>query len=223
MASRKVRPSKARPGKKAMPAPPKRDNSLTAINEKLERLESKIDQLRKQSAETEKDVEESLDSSQEVEEDVEGVGKDIERMEQDIGRLEEKLVRFGRVTVGREHFMEMARGTAGAFMGVGLGLGIRWIPDMARDLPWTNAIGILVFVIALGSLLIYKNEKAWIEKQGRVFVLKRLTHLFAISVCVEIIALVLFGTMPMELGAASKTLIVGLFPAISGAITFTIT
>jgi hypothetical protein len=191
-------------------------DSVSGISESLERLERKVDLLRREQKETERDAEKSAEAARATERDV----KDIEK---DIDRIESSMVRIGKFSVGREHFMELARGAAGAFMGVGVGLGIRWIPDMARALEWSNAIGILAFIMAIGSILIYKNERNWIEKQGSFFVAKRLMHLLVISVSVEIIALTLFNVMPSDPEVAAKTLIVGLFPAMSGAITFTIT
>ena len=151
------------------------------------------------------------------------VGKDMNHVEKNIDKIEESIVQIGRFTVGREHFMELARGVAGAFLGVGVGLGIRWMPGVAENLAWANAIGILVFIFALGAILIYKNEKEWISKQGNSFIPKRLMHLFMISIGVEIVALYLFNLMPTDPSIAIKTLIVGSYPAMSGAITFTIT
>jgi uncharacterized membrane protein len=190
---------------------------------KLDRLEMKIDLLRKQQENTEDDIEESLDATEDTEEDVENLGKDMDKVEKDIDKIEESIMQIGRFTVGREHFMELARGVAGAFLGVGVGLGIRWMPGVAENLAWANAVGILVFIFALGSVLIYKNEREWIRKQGNVFIPKRLMHLFIISIGVEVIALYLFNMMPADPSIAVKTLVVGSYPAMSGAITFTIT
>ncbi|MCK4715000.1 MAG: hypothetical protein KAT35_05455, partial [Candidatus Aenigmarchaeota archaeon] len=91
------------------------------------------------------------------------------------------------------------------------------------NLEWIHAGSILFFIFLVGALLIYKNEKEWIEKQGNWFVPKRLTHLFMISIGVEIVALLIFNMMPAELDIAIKTIVVGSYPAMSGAITFTIT
>ncbi len=71
-------------------------------------------------------------------------------------------------------------------------------------------------------MLIYKNEKDIIKEKGNIFVVKRLTVLFIISLTVEIVALYLFNLMPTDFDLAIRSLIVGSYPAMSGAITFSI-
>ena len=164
-----------------------------------------------------------METTEDTEEDVKRLEKDIDKIEENVDKMEESLLQIGRFTVGREHFMELARGTAGAFLGVGIGMGMRWLPGVAENLEWPNAIGILVFIFAIGAILIYKNEKEWIKRQGNIFIPKRLVHLLIISMGVEIIALYLFNIMPSDPEIILKTLIVGSYPAMSGAITFTIT
>jgi hypothetical protein len=190
---------------------------------KLDRLERKIDLLRKQQEDTEDDVEESLDASEDTEKDVGKLERDVDKMERDIDKMEEELINIGRFTVGREHVMELARGAAGAFLGVGIGLGVRWMPGMAENLEWAHAASILFFILLVGALLIWKNEKEWIAKQGNSFIPKRLMHLLIISLVMESIGLTIFNMMPSDPTVIVKTLIVGSYPAMSGAITFTIT
>ena len=154
--------------------------------------------------------------------DIEGIEKDIDKVEKNVDKIEEEIVNIGKLSMKKRHFTELIRGVAGAFLGVGIGMGMRLVPIMAENIEWANAIGILVFIFMLGSMLIYKNEKDMVEKYGNMFVVKRLVILFLISLGVEIIALLLFNLMPADPELALKALIVGSYPAMSGAITFSI-
>ena len=94
---------------------------------------------------------------------------------------------------------------------------------MAKNLEWAHAGSILFFILLVGALLIWKNEREWIAKQGSSFIPKRLFHLFLISLAMEAIGLTIFNMMPTDPVLIVKTMIVGSYPAMSGAITFTIT
>jgi hypothetical protein len=201
----------------------KKADAVSEISRKMDRLERKIDLLRRQSEKTEDDVEESLQDRKDADKDIEGIEDDVQKMEKDIDKMEEAIFQIGKITIGREHVMELARGAAGAFLGVGIGLGVRWMPGIAANLEWIHAASVLVFIFMVGSLLVWKNEREWIAKQGNWFIPKRLIHLFIISIGVEIVALSIFNMLPLGLEDVIKTLIVGSYPAMSGAITFTIT
>ena len=216
--ARKTKASKAR--KKVRES--KAGQTVSTLYKKIDRLEGKIDLLRKQQERTEDDVEESLKDADEVEKDVEEIEKDIDKVEKNVEKIEEEIVNIGRLTMKKRHFTELIRGIAGAFLGVGIGMGMRLVPIMAENIEWANAIGILVFIFMLGSMLIYKNEKDMVEKHGNMFVVKRLLILFLISIAVEVVALYLFNLMPADPELALKALIVGSYPAMSGAITFSI-
>ena len=75
----------------------------------------------------------------------------------------------------------------------------------------------------LGGILIYKQDKEWIVKEGKMIVVSRIVSLFLISVAVVVIAMLIFDMLPSDPEMLVKTLIVGSYPAMAGAITFTIT
>lgn len=207
MVKRKSRKTKRREsGKPAKTVP---GDAASVMNKKLDRLERKIDVLRKAQEDTEDDVEESLDGQQ--------------RMEKDIDKMEKEFLRLGKLTVGREHLMELARGTAGAFIGVSVGMGLRLMPVFAENMEWANVISVLIFIFFLGGILVYKNDMEWIRKEGNIFIFKRVGQLFLISIVVVTIAFLMFNIMPAEPENIIKAVIVGSYPAMAGAITFTIT
>lgn len=223
MANKKKKPKRTKPHKTRKKVQGIRTGTTAStLYKKIDRLGGKIDLLRKQQEKTEDDVEESLKDADDVEEDVEGIEKDIDKVEKNVEKIEEEIVNIGKLSMKRRHFTELIRGVAGAFLGVGIGMGMRLVPIMAENIEWANAVGILVFIFMLGSMLIYKNEKDMVEKYGNMFVFKRLAILFLISLGVEIIALLLFNLMPANPELALKALIVGSYPAMSGAITFSI-
>jgi hypothetical protein len=148
--------------------------------------------------------------------------KDIEKEEDDIER---NLLKIGKFTVKRSHVLELARGTAGAFLGVGLGQTLGITVNLAGRLHTANVVGILFFVFLLVSLLIYKNDKSFIDDSQIhpvKYITKKITILYVISLTVVFIGLVLFNNFPGWNGLLVKTLFVGSFPAMSSAAAFTI-
>ncbi|MBD3259120.1 hypothetical protein GF371_00655 [Candidatus Woesearchaeota archaeon] len=70
--------------------------------------------------------------------------------------------------------------------------------------------------------MIYKNEKEHIARNGKMFVLWRLGELYSISLAMEALGLVLFAAWPGTGELLAKSLIVGSYAAMSGAVSFTI-
>lgn len=145
--------------------------------------------------------------------------KKIEKEEE---KIEKAIFKLGRLTFKRQHFLELIRGTAGAFLGVGLGLNLLNLKNLATNLPWYNVIGILIFILTISSLLIYKNEKDYVKTEGKKIVFKRLVFLYIIALVVEFLALELFGGIPDTNEILIKMMIIGSYSAMAGAVSFSI-
>jgi hypothetical protein len=148
--------------------------------------------------------------------------KAIQKEETKIEKEEKRIEKTIKKLTGRKYLLELIRGAAGAFLGVGIGESLVGLSSSAGRLPWINICGILVFILVLSSLLIYKNEKDHISTRGTKFVFWRLGELYAISLAMEALGLILFAAWPGTGELLAKSLIVGSFAAMSGAVSFTI-
>lgn len=174
---------------------------LSRIERKLDRISSKESSIGKE----EKKIE-----------------KNEEKIEKEELKTENVLLRIRNFEFKRKHLLEIVRGTAGAFLGVGLGKSILGLDALAKSLAWLNIFGILAFVIILSALLIYKSEKAYIAKEGKKVIFRKLLTLYVLSLVVEVIALFLFGGLPGSAALLVKTVIIGSYPAMAGAVSFSI-
>jgi len=152
--------------------------------------------------------------------------KDIEIMEKvelrKLDRIKNLLVSIKQRTIQKQRIISLARGFAGSFLGIGIGMSLISISEIAKDLPWINTIGILVFIWGIGTILIYKNEQEMVKSGGIKFIVSRLVYLYLISLFVEYISLVLFNLVPPDYEMLAKTLIIGSYPAMAGAISFSL-
>ncbi len=188
--------------------PVKKADKLDKIIRKLTSLEKKVNHIER--------IERKIESEQIKVEKQEAEIKEEEK------KIERTLLKIGTFTFKRKHLLEIVRGTAGAFLGVGLGKNLLSFTNLAETLPWWNILGILAFILAISLLLIYKNEKDFIKKEGVIIVWKRLFLLYLIALVVELFALWLFGGLPSDPVLLTKTLIIGSYTAMAGAVSFTI-
>lgn len=137
-------------------------------------------------------------------------------------KIEKVLFRIGRFEFKRKHLLELIKGVAGAFLGVGIGRSILNLDSLAEKLPWWNIFGILIFIIGISWLLIYKNERQYIQKHGLVIVWKKLIFLYLISLMIEFISLWLFASLPPEMATLIKVLVIGSYAAMAGAVSFSL-
>lgn len=186
----------------------RRTRNRGGVVRRLSRIERKLDR-----------VEQEERGIAREERKVEKTEKAIQQEQQKVERV---LFRLGNFTIKRHHLLELIRGTAGAFFGVGIGRNLLNLQDLASRLPWWNVLGILFFVLLVSALLIYKNEKDFVKKKGYAIVFRKLVFLYIIAIMVELIALWLFGALSPDLAVVVKMLIIGSFAAMGGAVTFSI-
>lgn len=144
------------------------------------------------------------------------------KLEHEEEKVEKILFNIGNFEFKRKHVLELIRGTAGAFFGVGIGRNLLNLQDLAAKLPWWNVLGILIFVLFVSGLLIYKNEKNYVKQKGYIVVFRKLILLYIIAIAVELISLWLFKALPPETAIIIKMLVIGSFAAMGGAVTFSI-
>ncbi len=183
-------------------------NKIDLVLQKVSRIEKKLSFLGKVEAKIEREEQEVLKKQTEIKQKEE--------------RIERDLFTLGKFTFKRKHLLEVIRGTAGAFLGVGLGRNILNLDALANNLSWWNILGLLTFILLISALLIYKNEQDFIKKKGKEIVFRKLIMLYVISLVVEFIALWLFGALSPELAILIKTLIIGSYAAMAGAVSFTL-
>ncbi|MBI2971342.1 MAG: hypothetical protein HYY37_02920 [Candidatus Aenigmarchaeota archaeon] len=169
--------------------------------EAIEKIEERIEQLEEKDQETLEKIEQKEEAIEQIEE-----------------RIEKAIVGLGNFTLKKSYLLETTRALAGAALGVSVGMGLRIIPEIAENLPWVNIAGILMFIVFVAIVLIYRTERV----TGRGHVLGKLFEIVFISLMVEITALSLFNILPPDAESVVKVLVVGLFPTMSGAITFRI-
>lgn len=174
-------------------------------------------------------LDKKLDKVEKIEEHLEGLvekeNKEVQEIIEEEHKIERALVKVGDFTIKRKHLLELARGAAGAFLGVGLGQALGDSVALAQSLPWINIIGILLFIFVLAGLLIYKNDRQQIKGTGRnasFYVFQKLWQLYLISVVVQLLGLILFNNFPGWNETLIKALIIGSYLAMSSAVAFTL-
>lgn len=180
-----------------------------SVTEELQAIDRRLNRMEK--------AEQRLASVENKEE------RQVKRIEEEEKKIEKELLSIGSFAIKRSHLLELARGAAGAFLGVGLGQSLGNSVTMAGKLPWPNILGILFFIIVITGLLIYKNDKDVIKKHNPLrYVAGKITYLYAISLFVQLLGLILFNNFPGVGETLYKALIIGSYTAMSSAVAFTL-
>ena len=149
--------------------------------------------------------------------------KQIKAMEHEEEKIDRELLSIGSLSIKRSHVLELARGAAGAFLGVGLGQSLGNSVSLADRLPWINIFGILFFIIFITGLLIYKNDKDVIKKKNPLtYIFGKIAYLYIISLVVQLLGLILFNNFPGVNETLYKALVIGSYTAMSSAVAFTL-
>ena len=171
-------------------------------------------------------IEQEVKRVRKIEKTIQSEEKKIENKEDLIKteelRIEKILFKIGKFNFKRKHLLELIRGTAGAFLGVGLGKNLLSYSDLGVKLAWWNVLGILLFILIISALLIYKNEKGYVQKQGFSVIWKKLVFLYLVSLIVEICSLWLFGGLTGSAEVIFKTIIISSYTAMAGAVSFSL-
>lgn len=164
------------------------------------------------------DIEEHLDKLVSREE------TEVAKITKEEAKIERSLLKIGNFTVKKSHLLELARGTAGAFLGVGIGQALGSSVTLAQKLPWLNTLGILAFILILVGILIYRNDKDQIKENSSSlkYISKKLLTLYLIALLVEVLGLFLFNNYPGWNETLFKALIIGSYAAMSSAVAFTL-
>ncbi len=182
---------------------------MAGIADNLEDINTKLDKVEK--------IEEHLSRLVDKEEE------QVEKMEKEEEKVDKELLTIGSLAIKRSHVLELARGAAGAFLGVGLGQALGNSVALANKLPWPNIFGILFFIILITGLLIYKNDKDVIKKTNPLpYILGKVGYLYLIALLVQLLGLFLFNNFPGVNEILAKSLIIGSYTAMSSAVAFTL-
>ena len=156
--------------------------------------------------------------------------KKIEKEEKNIQKLEKKIIKdeekilfeLKKLTVKKKHLMDLIKIVAGALLGTSFGAGLIGKADLAMKLPWINVVGIFLLAFLIAALLVYKAERKNVAKGKSVFgyVITRVIYIWVVATIISSLASILFMTESLEAAILIKSLLIGSYPAVAGAIGF---
>ena len=190
-------------------------NLLTNMPKKKRSVEKRLGNIEEKIGKISKTEEQLLKQEQKIE-------KKENRILMEEQKIEKVLFKIGRFEFKRKNLLELIKGVVGAFLGVGLGRTLLNMESLAQQLRWWNIIGIFIFIVGISWLLIYKNERQYVQKYGFKIVWKKLLFLYFISLLIEFLALWLFASLPGDMATLVKILVIGSFAAMAGAVSFSL-
>lgn len=149
--------------------------------------------------------------------------KKIEDMEHRLIEEEHDLiVSLGKMKLKGSHVLDFFKIVGGSLVGTSFGAKFIGTVDLATTVPWENVIAILIMSLVIGGALIYKAEKKRIVKMKHptTYLALRLVYIWIISIAIGGMSIFLFLTEPVGGILLAKTILLGSYPALAGAIGF---
>ncbi len=185
-------------------------------------LEKKLDLVRQDISEVKKLQQKILLREKSIEKKESTISSKEDEIRKHEEKIEKALFSIAGFTMRRRHLLELIRGVAGSFLGVGLGRNLLNMEVLAASLGWFNIIGLLFFILTISGLLIYKNERKTVSVKGLKVVFSKLAFLYLCAIVVEFLALWLFNALPADPVLMVKVLVIGSFAAMAGAVSFSL-
>ncbi len=156
--------------------------------------------------------------------------KALEKQEKNLEKIEKNILKEERgiravlksLKIEKHHVLDFIRIAAGALVGTGLGSIIIRQKDLALTLPWRNILGIIFVALLLAGLLVYKAERKSLEKRAYPlrYIAVRVAYIWIIATVISGATSLLFIAQPELNLITLKSILIGSFPAIAGAIGF---
>lgn len=150
--------------------------------------------------------------------------KNIEKLERKIVKDEKAiLLAIGKLKIKKEHLFDFIKIVAGSLLGASLGK--KFIDsELAVELPWLNVIGILLLIFAISYLLVYKAERKTLahKRHKQIYILTRILYIWIVATMVGSLSALLFMTEYPGKEIFIKSLLINLYPAVAGAIGFSL-
>jgi uncharacterized membrane protein len=155
---------------------------------------------------------------------------ELKKSEDEILQMEDQAMRqmdvLGKYSVKRKYYLELTRGLAGAFFGTGMAYTLVNIPSAASQMSLYQAVALLLLVLGFSFYMLYRNQKLWMGRRAAALAAKRTGVLFGASLAMGAAAIFITGAaggLSIGIDAALRSMALGSFPAMAGAVLFVLT
>ena len=115
----------------------------------------------------------------------------------------------------------MTKGFVGAFFGIVVSNFLFDFP-IVINVPWVNIIGLTVFLLITSIVVLYNQEKRFLEKLGSFHLIRELVIMYLSAFIGIFFTLLFFNILPFSIEGFLRHIFIFLVPAIVGALTLTV-